>query len=340
MTTEIQVFIREFFKSKPLRGSLILAGSFSRNEVSIVNNKLISDMETLFIYEYPNEKKKIKFLINELSLKLVNQFSVFPKDFEIEIECVYVKTIIENRLNLPVHQLEAIRTKNYVFDNLSFNLSDYTYQASKESIYDIFIHRILNQISLAFNFNNNELNSIYLNRARKNTSDFLTYFFLINLSEKNEWITKKEDRLELLINNSKLNYKTCQYINFKNQNINISSYEQFQHWKLIMSEWHESYKKLNPEFISCSNNKSSISKIYNYILYLLKKILLKEPLEIPNLINVFMCHLNDSKNFSEFNTNLCAGLSRYAYSTKSYPYLNAIFFPYWIRHANYYKSIK
>ena len=107
-----------------------------------------------------------------------------------------------------------------------------------------------------------------------------------------------------------------------------------------MSEWHESYKKLNPEFISCSNNKSSISKIYNYILYLLKKILLKEPLEIPNLINVFMCHLNDSKNFSEFNTNLCAGLSRYAYSTKSYPYLNAIFFPYWIRHANYYKSIK
>jgi len=336
MVIEIKKFVNSQLLS-PIKGCLFYSGGFSRNEVSIVEGKLVSDMELLFVYNERTGVKELQRLIREIESALPNRFPIIPSNFEIEIECIALKEIRRKSYMIPVHQFEAIKTNKLIFNNLEKSDVFENISVIKDSVYDIFLHRILNQISLAFNFKNRKINSVYLNRTKKNASDFLTFRFLLYFNKDTKWIVKKSERIPFLLKHDLLETFTEDYFNSE---LNTTEDKQFYYWKTLMSDWHKLYLSLNSKLTSLSNKKSLFGKLYTLILSTFLKIFNKSPLTQSDLISEFMLSLEKSSNFTEFNAKLYEKLSFYGYSFFTYPYLNGLFFAYWIRHAKYYKSLK
>jgi len=296
-------------------------------------------MELLFIYNRKSDCKTLVKLIQKLSSRISKIFSIIPHEFEIELECLHVKEIINHNFKLPVHQYEAIKTNDTIFNNLDTSHSYKNVSVLKESVYDIFIHRILNQTSLAFNYMTPELNGVFFNRSMKNASDYLTYIYLSKLDDNLLWICKKEDRVKLLVRKGFLKNGAYNYFRFGDK-IKMAESEQFVFWKSMMMCWGKKYLAANPQIDSCSKQTSLIGRLYRAsIKYILKGLGKKTP-TLSVIIRLFSASLNKSKSFVEFNTNLRLGLKPYGFSGKTYPYINGIFFTYWLRHAKYYKSIK
>ena len=338
MVNEIKAFLNTQLSLKS-RGCLLYSGGFSRNEISIVNGKLISDMELLFLYKKKSEAKKLIKKIKKINLTISNVFSIIPPEFEIELECVSVTEIINRKCMLPVHQYESIKTNNIIFNNIDFSSYFERVSVLKESVYDIFIHRILNQTSLAFNYMTSELNGVFFNRSMKNASDYLTYIYLSKLDENPVWICKKADRVKFLVRKRFLNDEAYNYFRFGDK-IQMTEFEQFIFWKSIMTCWGKKYLATNANIDSCSKQTSLIGKLYRTsIKYILKGLGKKTP-NLSVIIRLFVESLNKSESFVEFNTILRCALKPYGFSSKTYPYINGIFFTYWLRHAKYYKSIK
>ena len=73
MIQQIKKFIIAFVKEEPVTGCLMFSGSFSRNEVSFVNDVIVSDMELLFIYDDIKNAIKLKTKLKTLSQKLCSR---------------------------------------------------------------------------------------------------------------------------------------------------------------------------------------------------------------------------------------------------------------------------
>lgn len=334
-------FIKEYFKNKEVEGLFLLSGGFSRKEISIVNNILVSDMETLFIYNKKNNIKKLQKLLKELEILLKNKFDFFPKSFEVEVENVNYEELITNKDILLVHQFETLKTNEVLFlKGFSTDILNDNFNVCKESIYDIFFHRILNQISLAFNFESKNLNRVFYNRTIKNLSDFITYSYLLNETFDKPWIVKKQDRVDHLIqtNNVLNDVKKV----FKLDGIRESDEKVFFNiWKRVMLNWSKDYlKKSNNGEKTLSIKKSKLSKIYSIIVLSIFNLIYNKKINQKKIIGIFKSSLFESDSMENFNKLLIESLKPYGYSEKKYPYLNGIFFIYWIKDIKYYKSLK
>ena len=333
MQGEIKKFCRDFFLDYKIKGSLIFAGSFSRNEVSFVDGKLISDMETLFIYEHKKSCIGLDNLVKNLSTQLIEEFNCIQSTFEIEIEKILISDLKLKKSFLPVHIFEALNEPDYIFNFNEIDISDF--KVSILSVYDIYVHRILNHISLIYNFQSINLNKVFTNRCTKNISDFLTYNYLLDYNPKDKFIKSKAERINLLTNKESRDSFT------KFLNNEMSDYFLYFHlWKKLMINWNNDYTKRNKKFESCIVNKSQISKVYETIILILLKIFLKKKPNINQLIDSFQKSLINSDSFEEFNSKLRFELAKFGYNRFSYIFLNATFFMYWLKDYNYYKNIK
>lgn len=337
MADLIKNYIINFFRPQKLNGVLFFSGSFSRNEISIIEGVLVSDIELVYVCGDSYQHKKLKKHIINLQKKLYSEFKEIPKNLEIEIETISLD-LIKNS-SLKVHQYEAILNSDIVFNKeQDFNWLFSHTRLNVSSVYDIFLHRILNQISLAYNFKKVELNGIFYNRSKKNASDFLTYYYLLERKDIDSWVIKKSERLNLLRAETNLLPLRSDYLIETNPNKKNTS---FNDWKNIFSFWIKHYKKNNNEMNQTLVNKRSfISKAYSIIIYFSLKLRFKSIPTPEKIIGFFENALKESKSFSEFNLKLTSSLSVFGYSKISYPYINAVFFSYWIRHRKYYKSLK
>jgi hypothetical protein len=339
MLDKIKLEIKKYFKNSSLSGILLYSGSVSRNEISIIDSCLVSDMELLYVFSKKDSFNEIKKSIKHLEVILKKKNAGIPKNFEIEIEGIDLKEFNLSKNKLPVHQFESIKNSDIIFDNLHNPILFSEIDVDKSSVYDILVHRMLNQLSLSFNFDKNNFNSVFYNRSWKNISDFLTYDYLLTYQINEKWICKKSERNILLSQSGKLDL-----LDFKNINLIKTDFlldDSFDLWKKTFIYWIDDYNKKNYD-ISNSKvyDKTFFSKIYNFSIQSILKLFKKTPLLTRDLINVFENVLSESNSFNEFNNNIKIRLSTFGYSKRTYIYLNAYFFTYWLRHYKYYKSLK
>ncbi|MFY7670053.1 hypothetical protein ACOSP6_03090 [Tenacibaculum sp. MEBiC06402] len=332
-------YIKKFYLDKNFRGVLLMSGGFSRGEISVVDNILVSDMETLFIFENAIDKTTIKKSLSELSKLLKNKFDIIPEIFEIEVDFISINDLKRNHKSLPVHQFETFKTFNVLFSNSYLDFNSFNWRVSLESVYDIFFHRVLNQISLAYNFNNKPLNNIFYNRSKKNLSDFLTYKYLLQYNG-GSWLVKKKERLLFLFDNLKLIELDKKIFESEFQE-KVNGDVFFHRWKEIMLCWLIDYEERSKNGLkTLSNVKSRKAKIYSAMVICYLKFFKSKRVDQNSIIRVFKNSLMISESFNHMNKSLIEGLKSLGYTKKNYPFLNGYFFIYWIRDINYYKSLK
>ena len=339
MLHKIKLEIKKYFRNSSLSGILLYSGCFSRNEISVIDSFLISDMELLYIFSKKTSFIELKKNIIDLEVILKKKNPGIPKNFEIEIEGIDLKVFNLSKNKLPVHQFESIKNSDIIFDNLDNPILFSEINVDKSSVYDILVHRILNQMSLSYNFDKNNFNSVFYNRSWKNISDFLTYDYLLTYQINEKWVCKKSIRNILLSQSGKLDF-----FDFKNINLVETDFlldDSFDLWKKIFSYWIYDYNKKNYDILNSKvNDNTFISKIYNFSILLTLKLFKKTTPSIRDLINVFENSLLESNSFKEFNINIKLRLTNFGYSKRTYIYLNAYFFTYWLHHYKYYKSLK
>ena len=339
MLDNIKLDIKKHFKNSPFSGILFYSGSFSRNEISVIDSVLLSDMELFYVFSNKKDFSNLKTSINDLEFLLKNNYSGIPQNFEIEIEGIHFKELELLKDKLPVHQYEALKNNDVIFDNLNKSSLFLDLKVDISSVYDILLHRILNQISLSFNFDKKKINNVFYNRSLKNISDFLTYDYLYYYDYNKNWISKKSERNIVLNQSEKL-----KFLNHSELNLNIvndTRDDSFNLWKNIFIHWIHHYNQNNYELLySGVNNKSPIAKIYNYLIQILIRLFNKKPLSIRELLNIYERILLDSNSFYEFNKKTVISLKLYGYSKYTYIFLNGCYFTYWLRHYKYYKSLK
>lgn len=339
MLDNIKIEIKKHFKNSSFSGILFYSGSFSRNEISVIDSVLLSDMELFYVFSEKKDFSNLKIVINKLEFLLKNNYSGIPQNFEIEIEGIHFKELEILKYKLPVHQYEALKNNDIIFDNLNKSSLFLDLKVDISSVYDILLHRILNQISLSFNFDKNKINNVFYNRSFKNISDFLTYNYLYFYNHDKNWISKKSERNIVLNQSEKL--KFLNHSDFNLNTIDYSRDDSFNLWKNIFIHWINHYNQNNYELLYSSvNNKSSIAKIYNYLIQILIRLFYKKPLSIRELLNIYERILFDSNSFYEFNIEIVKRLKLYGYSKYTYIFLNGCYFTYWLRHYKYYKSLK
>ena len=335
MLNNIKGAIRNFFNDRRHRGLLLFSGSFSRNEISVVNSVLISDMELLYIYSAKSDFKELKKSIQQIEDSLKTNFTGILNSFEIELEGITVDWVISNKNSLLVHQFEALKNYDVIFNNSYKDFSLLKIGVDIGSVFDILIHRLLNQISLVYNFENNLLNNVFYNRSCKNISDYLTYDYLYNYEDSQIWIGTKYARNQVLIKKGGAKYYRT--INFNNIGENKIS---FKCWKDLFVVWLNHYNKHNYHItLSKINSKSKFGIIYEGLINSILFVFRKKRLPVRVLINIFERALLNSNTFIEFNSNIKQELAPYGYSKRSYIFLNGSYFIYWVKHYKYYKSV-
>lgn len=336
MLNKIKREVRTHFRDSLHSGVLLFSGSFSRNEISVVDSVLVSDMELLYIYKENTDFRKLRKSIKTLEVYLKKNNIGILNNFQIELEGVHFKELNANRNNLLVHQFESLKNYDVIIENpnICSELSDL--KVDKSSVYDILLHRILNQLSLVYNFENNQLNDVFYNRSWKNISDFLTYNYLNNYCNSQKWIVKKLDRNKKLVKTKEFKCQGLIQFNLsKPQNIT------FIEWKSVFIIWINHYNETNYKITQTkANSKSKFAIIYSYLINISLKLFRKKELSIRELLNKFEFALINSNSFVEFNRNIKSELLKFGYSKRTYIFLNGSYFMYWIRHYKYYKSVK
>lgn len=339
VANNIILYIKDYFKKNELNGILLMSGGFSRKEISIVNDVLISDMETLFIYNSKKDVRLLKQNLSNLEHSLKKHFKIIPDFFEIEIDCISHASLFQNHKNLPVHQFETLKTNEVLFYNSSKDISKLNIKASLKSIYDIFFHRILNQISLAFNFQNKQLNDVFFNRSIKNLSDAITYNYLLGYN-KDIWIITKKERLSFLLKSKLMKAINPEVFDLKYA-IKMDDKVFFDNWKKNMLFWCKDYYKRSENCLkTLSIVKSKKTKIYNALIIIYLRLRNSKKLNQISVIKAFEESLIKSESMNELNDSLILELKSLGYSKRNYPFLNASFFIYWLKDINYYKSLK
>jgi len=164
MLNKIKLEVKNHFKHSFFSGVLFYSGSFSRNEISVIDSVLLSDMELFYVFSEKKDFKKLKTSINQLEQTLkINNIGI-TQNFEIEIEGIHFEELELIKDRLMVHEYEALKNNDIIFDNLNRPSLFLGLKVDIKSVYDILLHRILNQISLSFNFYKKKLNNVFYNR--------------------------------------------------------------------------------------------------------------------------------------------------------------------------------
>jgi len=206
---------REFLPIKFNRDCIfLLAGSFSRGDIRLDNQRILSDLETVLIYNTNFDFDDFNSRVSKVNLML--------KDFGIALEVDYVRYAAIIGKPVLMHVYEAIMSKVIIAGKLDV-LVDIS--LDERSVKDVRIHRMFAQICRS----KDDLVA-FTDGCRKDATDLLSGMYLSLPDSHRCFVKTKKERLRVLENliddrtyshylkalNNRLDYR--EFVELMNQN--------------------------------------------------------------------------------------------------------------------------
>lgn len=178
--------LRREFLSLKSNGDCIfyVAGSFSRGDIRLDNNRVLSDLETVLIYN-------TNFDLSEFNSR-VSRVNLILKDFGITLEVDFVRYASINGKPVLMHVYEAIKSKVVIAGKLDISVGLFL---DERSVKDVRIHRMFAQICRS----KDDLFA-FKDGCRKDATDLLSGIYLSLPDAHKCYVKTKNERLLALEN--------------------------------------------------------------------------------------------------------------------------------------------